>query len=44
MARGLIEVYVSLIKKGDMVLDDIPEKYREQVRARLAEESDKEVN
>lgn len=37
---AIVNVYVSLIKKGLKTLDDVPLRYWEQVRAEL-EEADK---
>ena len=31
----MVKVYVSLIKKGLMTIDDVPEKWREEVRKAL---------
>ena len=31
----MVKVYVSLIRKGLMTIDDVPEKWREEVRKAL---------
>lgn len=34
----MVKIYVSLIRKGKMTLDEVPEKWREAVRKALEEE------
>lgn len=35
MIEALIETYVKLVKAGKITLEEVPEKYREEVEKRL---------
>lgn len=41
---GMVMIYYRLVKAGKRTLDEVPEKYREEVRKMLEEDSNKSTS